>query len=172
MVNYLHISSYIRKPFLIHDFAPDPIWISLYMRKIQMRKISVCFSLILNHTPSPDKKRKENFFIYKEIQRDRVQSHIWLRASSYMIKYLRISSYIRKPFLIFDFASESHLNFLIYEENFVFFFISAPTSFHQLRHTEPYTDYLSVFLGRLDVALYSNLLELRHSLWRKPETLF
>ncbi len=31
---YLCISSYIRKPFLIYEFAPDPIWISLYMRKI------------------------------------------------------------------------------------------------------------------------------------------
>ena len=28
---YLCISSYIRKPFLIYDFAPDPIWIALYM---------------------------------------------------------------------------------------------------------------------------------------------
>jgi len=31
---YLCISSYIRKPFLIYDFAPDPIWISIYIRKI------------------------------------------------------------------------------------------------------------------------------------------
>jgi hypothetical protein len=30
----LNISSYIREPFLIYDFAPDPIWISLYMKKI------------------------------------------------------------------------------------------------------------------------------------------
>ncbi len=29
----LHIYSYIIKPFLVYDFAPDPIWISLYMRK-------------------------------------------------------------------------------------------------------------------------------------------
>ncbi len=29
----LCISSYIRKPFLKYDFAPDPIWISLYMRE-------------------------------------------------------------------------------------------------------------------------------------------
>ena len=27
----------------------------------------------------------------------------WLKASSYTVKYLRISSYIRKPFLIYDF---------------------------------------------------------------------
>ncbi len=32
---------------------------------------------------------------------EQLQSHIWLTASSYMGKYLRISSYIRKPFLIY-----------------------------------------------------------------------
>ncbi len=47
-----------------------------------------------------------------------------------MSKYLRISSYIRKPFLIYDFGNRSHLNFLffIYEENFTFFLISVPWS--------------------------------------------
>ncbi len=30
MVKNLRISSYFRKPFLIYDFAPDPVWISLY----------------------------------------------------------------------------------------------------------------------------------------------
>ncbi len=38
---YLCISSYIRKPFLIYDFAPDPIWISLYMMKILFSFLSV-----------------------------------------------------------------------------------------------------------------------------------
>ncbi len=33
MAQYLRISSYIRKLFLIYDFASDPVWISLYMRK-------------------------------------------------------------------------------------------------------------------------------------------
>ncbi len=43
-----------------------------------------------------------------------------------MGKYLRISAYIRKPFLIYDFASNcSTLNFLIYEEKLTFFFISV-----------------------------------------------
>jgi hypothetical protein len=36
---------------------------------------------------------------------ERLHSHIWLTASSYMGKYLRISSYIRKPFLIYDFET-------------------------------------------------------------------
>ncbi len=31
---------------------------------------------------------------------EQLQSHIWLMASLYMVKYLRIFSYIRKPFLV------------------------------------------------------------------------
>jgi hypothetical protein len=48
--------------------------------------------------------------MYKEIQKG-------ADAKSFMINGLRISSYIRKPLLIYDFATSSHLNFLIYEEN-------------------------------------------------------
>ncbi len=36
---------------------------------------------------------------------EQLQSQIRLKASSYMGKYLRIFSYIRKPFLIDDFAT-------------------------------------------------------------------
>jgi hypothetical protein len=47
-----------------------------------------------------------------------------ITAFSYMVKYLHMgSSYIRKPFVIYDFAPD--LNFLIYEENFLFFFNSV-----------------------------------------------
>ncbi len=38
-----------------------------------------------------------------------------------MIKCLRISSIIRKPFLIYDFVTA----FIIYEENLISFFISV-----------------------------------------------
>ncbi len=38
---YLRISSYIRKPFLIYDFATAPLWISLYMRKIWFSFLTV-----------------------------------------------------------------------------------------------------------------------------------
>ncbi len=41
MVKYLRISSYIRKPFLIYDFATDLTWISLYMMKISLSFLSV-----------------------------------------------------------------------------------------------------------------------------------
>ncbi len=36
---------------------------------------------------------------------EQLQSQIWLTASSFMGKYLRVSSYIRKPFLIHHFAT-------------------------------------------------------------------
>ncbi len=51
-----------------------------------------------------DKKENQIFLIYKEIR-------IGAVAKSYMtnglliLNYLRISSYIRKPFLIYDFAT-------------------------------------------------------------------
>ncbi len=41
MGKYLRISSYIRKPFLIYDFATAPLWISLYTRKIWFSFLSV-----------------------------------------------------------------------------------------------------------------------------------
>ncbi len=67
-------------------------------------------------------KEKQIFLINKDIQ---MQSHKWLTASSSLVKYLRISSYTRKPFLIYDFATDPIWIFL-YEENFFFFFISVP----------------------------------------------
>ncbi len=51
------------------------------------------------------KKRKFSSYIRK-FWRDLLQSHVWLTASSHMVKYLRISSYIRKPLLIYDFATD------------------------------------------------------------------
>jgi hypothetical protein len=60
--SYLRISSYIRKPFLIHDFATAPICISLYMRKIlfsfyQCSYLSV--SLLVTRPPSAASRVQE-----------------------------------------------------------------------------------------------------------------
>ncbi len=41
MNKYLRISSYIRAPLLIYDFATAPVWISLYLRKILFSFLSV-----------------------------------------------------------------------------------------------------------------------------------
>ncbi len=46
-------------------------------------------------------------------------------GSSYLEIYLRISSYIRRPFLIYDFATASEFPYIVYEENLIFFFISV-----------------------------------------------
>ncbi len=55
--------------------------------------LSTCFSL----SSFTDKKGNKIFLIYKEIQTG--------SASSYMVKCLRISSYIRRPFLYILFPS-------------------------------------------------------------------
>ncbi len=52
----------------------------------------------LTATAHTDKKGNKIFLIHKEIKRDRVRSG--------MGKNLRLSSYIRKPFLIYDFAPD------------------------------------------------------------------
>ncbi len=48
-----------------------------------------------------------------------MQSHRLLTGSSYKTKYSRISSYIRKTFLIYDFAPAPYLQ---YNQNFPQFF--------------------------------------------------
>ncbi len=52
-------------------------------------------------------KKKIKFSSYiRKFRRDRLQSRIWQTASSYIVKNLRISSYVRKPFHIYDFATD------------------------------------------------------------------
>ncbi len=80
------------------------------------------------HWPTTCTVKNENkiFLIYKEIQNGAV-------AKSYMTnglmgKYLRLSPYIRRPFLIHIWLCNcSTQNFLIYEEKLIFFFIGVAT---------------------------------------------
>ncbi len=52
-------------------------------------------------------KKENQIFLIKEIQKGSVaKSYMTITASSYMVKYLRISSYTRKPFLIYDFSTD------------------------------------------------------------------
>ncbi len=47
-------------------------------------------------------KNKFKFSSYlRKFRGDRMQSQLWLKASSYRVKYLRVSSYIGEPFLIY-----------------------------------------------------------------------
>ncbi len=70
-----------------------------------------------------DKKRKFNFlFIYKEIQTGAVAKS-YMTNGLLMTKYLRISSYTYEEALPHIWlCNRSHLNFLTYEENLLFFF--------------------------------------------------
>jgi hypothetical protein len=71
--------------------------------------------VLSNENPDPktyhhhtEKKENQIFLIYKEIQSGAVAKSYMtpsLTASSYMGNYLRIFSYIRKPFLIYDVAT-------------------------------------------------------------------
>ncbi len=62
----------------------------------------------LNKLPPYTEKRKSIFpnIRIRKFRMEQLQSHIRLTASSYMGKQLRISSYIRKPFLIYHFATD------------------------------------------------------------------
>ncbi len=75
------------------------------------------------------KKEKKSFLIYciRKFRRDRVRSHICMtKGLLNLINDLCISSYNRKPFLIHIWLCFwSLLNFLIYEDNFHFFFNSG-----------------------------------------------
>ncbi len=61
------------------------------------------------HTQNPwytDKKENQILVIYKEIQNGAVaKSYMTNGLLIYMGKYLSISSYIMKPFVIYDFAT-------------------------------------------------------------------
>ncbi len=71
-------------------------------------------------------KKKILFSSYVwKFRMEQLQSHIWLTATSYMVKYLRISSYIRKLFLIYaKFCNCSILNSL-YMRKIFFSFLSV-----------------------------------------------
>ncbi len=68
--------------------------------------------------------KSELFLIYKEIQMGAVASHVWGIA-----KIFNHIWGLRRQLVIYYFANRSLLNFLIYEENSLLFFISVCTVF-------------------------------------------
>ncbi len=54
-----------------------------------------------------DKKENQNFLIYKEIHNEAVAKSYMTNGLLilYMVKYLRISSYTKKPLLVYDFVT-------------------------------------------------------------------
>ncbi len=66
------------------------------------------------------KKIKFSSYIRK-FRMEQLQSHTWLTASSHMVKHLRISSYIRQTFLIYDFTTAPFCIYL-YMRKILFYF--------------------------------------------------
>ncbi len=139
----------MRRSLVIYDLAPDPsefpnIWGKCYFRFISvvypLNNIAYCWPIFLsvmlarerylavcypNHHTLIKKKIKFSSYIRK-FRMEQLQSHIWLTASSYMGKYLRVSSYIRKalPHILLCNCS-TEFPYTVYEENLIFFFISV-----------------------------------------------
>jgi hypothetical protein len=66
------------------------------------------------------------FLIYKEIQSGAIAKSYMRKGFLIWEKCANVSPYMRRPLVIYDFATAcSILNFLIYEENLIFYFISA-----------------------------------------------
>ncbi len=82
------------------------------------------------------KKFNKICLIYKEIQNGAVaKSYMTNGLLIYLVKYLRIFSYIRKPFLIYDFATAPFwISLYIYEENLIFFFFLFDQCSHFLSY--------------------------------------
>jgi hypothetical protein len=81
-------------------------------------------------------KKKIKFSSYiRKLTMEQLQNHMWLTASSYIGKYLRISSYIRKSFLIYDFATAPlWISLYMWSKSFVSFCQPLP-----LNRTNPYS---------------------------------
>ena len=60
----------------------------------------------------------------KKFRMEQLQSHIGLTASSYMAKYLCISSYIKKPFILYDFPTAPFW-ISLYMREILFYFLSV-----------------------------------------------
>ncbi len=76
---------------------------------------------------SRNKKENEIILGYKEIRKGAVAKLYLYMTNGLLIltKFLRISSYISKPFLTYDFATAPSWISLTNEENFILFFISV-----------------------------------------------
>ncbi len=68
--------------------------------------------------------KKNQIFLITQFRMEQLQSHIWRTASLNMVKYLRISSYIRKPFLIYDLATAPFW-ISLYTRKMLFSFLSV-----------------------------------------------
>ncbi len=107
--------------------------------------LSTPFTRVTSSPPHWLKRRKKFSSNKRKFRWDRVQSHIWGRASKKMRKWANISPYMRRPLVIYDFAPDPS-----YMRKILFYFLS--------RHPQ---------IARLAryCSLYSNQPPLSPSLW-------
>ncbi len=84
---------------------------------------------------------------------DQLQSDIWLTASSNMGKYLRISSYIRKAFLIYDFVTAPlWISYIWGKFDFLFYQCTSSRQSHKQTPSEMF--YVILLINLNTVAVY------------------
>ncbi len=112
---------------LCHSSPPPPSPRGGFILSKRFQRSSSCPTFILEFRNSyTDKKEKKFFLIYKEIQSGAVaKSYMRKGFLIYMRKYANISPYMRKAASHIWLCNCSTLNYLIYEENLLFFFISV-----------------------------------------------
>ncbi len=138
---YIYISLYLYLSFPLwliwivsstfHHYEDRDLWTE-NCQKCIAGFVFLIFASILRLSVDEDKIIRLATLIRKiikfpTVQRDRVQSHIWLTTSSYMVKIFVhfLISLEAHPHICIWLGTRSHLNFPVYEENLVFFFISV-----------------------------------------------
>ncbi len=108
------------------------IFLAFWGGKYKVTRLGVQFLLsavqaeLKNNKPTLIKKKIKFYSYIRKFIRERLQSHIWLSASSKMTKYLRISSYtVLESHSSFMTCNHSRLNFPYIWDIFKFFFISV-----------------------------------------------
>ena len=107
----------------------DAAWSASTLLEV-LSNIANCLIMYRRSDPTLIKKKIKFSPFIRKFKLEQLQSHIWLTASSYIGKYLRISSYIRKPFLIYDFAT-APFRISLYMRKILFSFLSVqePSTF-------------------------------------------
>ncbi len=88
---------------------------------------SVWNSPLTMHTHTDKKENKISLSYIRKFRWNRVQSHIWRRASYYMMKCANISPYMRRPLVIYDFTPNP--------SEFPYLWRKILFSFYQCTHT-------------------------------------
>ncbi len=95
--------------------------------RTRRKNLAMASHICLRQYNIPDKRKEKKISSYiMKFRRDQLQSHIWLTAPSYfLVKYLHISSYIRNPFLIYDFVRDPIWISFYMRKILFFFFINV-----------------------------------------------